>query len=99
MGSTTATDCETGYMVLSRADYNRALIRRRKYSDLLSDFVKTGTMVFVGYSFEDCLVLDIMDELIEIYVRERLPWSYSLFKQLRLDEKTMYQSSGPPPKG
>ncbi|MCH7613698.1 MAG: glycosyltransferase, partial [Candidatus Marinimicrobia bacterium] len=53
-------------MVLSRADYNRALIRRRKYLELLSDFVKTGTIVFIGYSFGDHLVLDIIDDIIEI---------------------------------
>ncbi|MCK4384732.1 MAG: SIR2 family protein, partial [candidate division Zixibacteria bacterium] len=62
MGSITSTEGETGQMVLSRADYNRSLTRRREYLKLLSDFVKTGTMVFIGYSFSDRLVLDIIDD-------------------------------------
>jgi hypothetical protein len=49
MGSIAAADSESGQMVLSRGDYNRALIRRRQYLELLSDFVKNGLIVFVGY--------------------------------------------------
>lgn len=93
MGSVTAIEAETGNMVLSRADYNRALVRRRKYLELLSDFVKTGTIVFIGYSFGDRLVLDIVDEIVEIHGKEKLPWSYALFDQLELDGKTRYMFS------
>jgi tetratricopeptide (TPR) repeat protein len=94
MGSITAAEGESGHMVLSRADYNRALIRRRKYLELLSDFVKTGTIVFIGYSFGDRLVLDIIDDLIEIYGIDRLPWSYALFEQLQqIDEKMQHMFS------
>jgi len=94
MGSITATEGESGHMVLSRADYNHALIRRRKYLELLSDFVKTGTIVFIGYSFGDRLVLDIIDDLIEIYGIDRLPWSYALFGQLQqIDKKTRHMFS------
>jgi hypothetical protein len=93
MGSVTATKDKTGYMVLSRADYNRALIRRRKYLELLSDFVKTGTIVFIGYSFGDHLVLDIIDDMIEMYGKDRLRWSYALFEKLEQDEKTKYMFS------
>jgi DNA replication protein DnaC len=93
MGSIAATETETGHMVLSRAYYYRAIIRRRKYLELLSDFVKTGTIVFIGYSFEDRLVLDIIDDIIEIYGKDRLPWSYALFERVELDEKTQYMFS------
>ncbi|MDP2682320.1 MAG: SIR2 family protein [Deltaproteobacteria bacterium] len=94
MGSITATEGESGRMVLSRADYNHALIRRRKYLELLSDFVKSGTTIFMGYSFGDRLVLDIIDDLIEIYGKDRLPWSYALFDQLQpMDEKTQHMFS------
>jgi tetratricopeptide (TPR) repeat protein len=93
MGSVTAIEGESGNMVLSRADYNQALVRRRKYLELLSDFVKTGTLVFIGYSFGDRLVLDIIDEIVELYGKERLPWSYALFDRLELDEKTRYMFS------
>ena len=93
MGSITATEGESGNMVLSRADYNSSLVRRRKYLELLSDFVKTGTMVFIGYSFGDRIVLDIIDDLIGIYGLHRLPWSYALFDKLKIDQKTQYMLS------
>ena len=91
MGSIVAVEGESGHMVLSRADYNRALTRRREYLKLLSDFIKTGTTIFIGYSFGDRLALDIIDDLIEIYGKDRLPWSYALFDRLHeMDEKTRY---------
>ena len=93
MGSVTAIEAETGNMVLSRSDYNRALVRRGKYLEHLSDFVKTGTIVFIGYSFGDRLVLDIIDEIVGICGKEKLPWSYALFDRLELDEKTRYMFS------
>ena len=94
MGSIVAVDGESGHMVLSRADYNRALTRRREYLKLLSDFIKTGTTIFIGYSFGDRLALDIIDDLIEIYGKDRLPWSYALFDRLHeMDEKKRYMFS------
>lgn len=93
MGSITSTEGESGQMVLSRSDYNRALIRRRKYLELLSDYIKTGTIVFIGYSFGDRIVLDIIDDLIDIYGKDRVPWSYALFDQLQVEEKTQYMLS------
>ena len=94
MGCMKAQPDESGQMVLSRADYNRALKRRGKYLELLLDFIKAGTMVFIGYSFGDRLVLDIIDEVKQRYGDERLPWSYALFDRLELNEKTthMFQS-------
>ena len=75
-------------MVLSRGDYNKALIRRRKYFNYLADFVKNGTIIFVGYSFKDRLVLDVMEELIDINGEDRIPWSYAFFDSVEHDEKT-----------
>jgi len=92
MGSITATVGQLGNMVLSRADYNHALIRRKKYLELLSDFIKTGTIVFIGYSFDDHIVLDIIDELVLIYGKDRVPWSYAIFPTLPpQDTKTQYK--------
>ena len=87
MGSVTMSDGESGQMVLSRGDYNKALVRRRKYFDYLADFVKNGTMIFIGYSFRDRLVLDIMEELIDIHGEGRVPWSYALFDKVEHDDK------------
>lgn len=93
MGSTNAIEGESGQMVLSRRDYNRALIRRKKYLELLSDFIKNGTVIFIGYGFGDRIVLDIMDEVIEIYTKERIPWSYALFDKLQMDDKLHHMFS------
>ena len=91
MGSITATEGETGQIILSRSDYNRALRRRREYLELLSDFVKDGIIVFIGYSFYDHLALDVIDDLIDIYGIERVPWSFALFDKINMDEKSRYK--------
>ncbi|MBN2314479.1 MAG: SIR2 family protein [Sedimentisphaerales bacterium] len=90
MGCMQAQASESGQMVLSRADYNRALKRRGKYLELLLDFTKAGTIVFVGYSFGDRLALDVIDEVRDRYGIERLPWSYALFDKLETSEKSTY---------
>ena len=87
MGSMDVSDGESGQMVLSRGDFNRALIRRRKYFEYLADFVKNGTIIFIGYSFRDRIVLDVMEELIEINGQDRIPWSYAFFESVERDEK------------
>lgn len=98
MGCMTAPEGDTGYMVLSRADYNRSIVRRGKYFQQLSDIIKTGSIVFIGYSFQDRLVLDIMDDVITNLVKiyggiDKLPWSYALFEKLELNEKLKYMFS------
>jgi hypothetical protein len=93
MGSMTATEGETGNLVLGRQDYNRALVRRRKYFEHLADFVRSGSMVFIGYGFKDRLVFDLVDDILNMYGKDRLPWSYALFDRLDLDEKTQYKFS------
>lgn len=90
MGCVQAQASESGQMVLSRADYNGALRRRGRYLELLIDFVKAGTIVFVGYSFGDRLALDVIDEVRDRYGIERLPWSYALFDKIETNEKTRY---------
>jgi len=90
MGCVQAQASESGQMVLSRADYNRALKRRGKYLELLLDFIKAGTIVFVGYGFGDRLALDVIDEVRDRYGIERLPWSYALFEKLETNEKSTY---------
>ena len=88
MGSMDVSDGESGQMVLSRGDHNKALVRRRKFFESLADFVKNGTILFIGYSFRDRLVLDVMEELIEINGQDRIPWSYAFFEEIVRDEKT-----------
>lgn len=92
MGSVSAIQGETR-MVLTRADYNRALVRRREHFKLLSDVLKNGIMLFIGYSFDDRLVLDVIDELINIHGKEKLPWSYALFDKIEMNDKVRYKFS------
>ena len=82
-------------MVLSRADSNLALRHRQDYFRFLNDFVRSGTLVFVGYGFGDRIVFDIMDDLVGLHGADRLPWSYALFRDFELakDEKLLHKCS------
>jgi len=93
MGCMEALEKNSSCMVLTRSDYNKSIITRQEYFNLLSDFVKNGTMLFIGYSFKDRIVLEIMDELKQIYGEDRLPWSYAIFKDIQLDKKEVYKFS------
>lgn len=87
MGCMRASEEETGSMILSRTDFNRALSKRKKYFDILFDVVKNGTILFVGYSFADRIMLEIIDLIIDKYGMDRLPHSYALFDKVPTDEK------------
>ena len=50
--------------------------------------MKNGTILFVGYSFRDRLVFDVMEELIDVNGVDRIPWSYAFFEHVERDEKT-----------
>jgi tetratricopeptide (TPR) repeat protein len=82
MGSIAPTPDGDWSLVLSRHDHNIALRRRTKYLEYLADFVKDGTIVFMGYSGNDLIAFDIIDEVEEKLGHSRLPFSYALFKQL-----------------
>ncbi len=87
MGCIRASEEETGAMILSRTDFNRALSKRKKYFDILFDVVKNGTVLFIGYSFVDRIMLEIIDLIIDQYGMDRLPHSYALFDKVPTDEK------------
>ncbi|MFH1249496.1 MAG: SIR2 family protein [bacterium] len=94
MGSIKSVEGESGNMVLSRSDYHKALIRRRKYFKILFDFLKSGPIVFIGYSFCDRIVFDVLYDIKEIWGEDRLPWSYALFDKLpATSEKQNFQFS------
>jgi len=65
-GSIDAPYSEEGYPILSRTDYNTSFISRNSYYKILGDCIRQGPIVFLGYSFEDGLVFDIMAELQEV---------------------------------
>lgn len=92
MGSIRARGGESGQMVLSGSDFRSALIRRRTHLNTLYDIIKDGYIMFIGYSFKDHIVFEIIDDLIKEKTIENLRWNYALFPQIpKMDEKTMHK--------
>jgi tetratricopeptide (TPR) repeat protein len=79
MGSITGRDNDST-MALSRSDYNRKLRQRGALFRLLFDFVKDGTIVYIGYSFRDRLARDIIDEVVDEVGAASLPWAWALLQ-------------------
>jgi SIR2-like domain len=82
MGSITYAPDGSLNLVLSRSDYLKALRKRSRYLEYLEDIVKDGTIVFVGYSGKDGTAFEIIDEVLEKVGPHRLPYSYSLFREM-----------------
>jgi tetratricopeptide (TPR) repeat protein len=87
MGCVTARPNETGQMVLTESDMRFAYRRRWTYLESLSDFVKNGCIVFAGYSFDDRLAFDVMEDLLKALGPERMPYSYALLRNLQTNDK------------
>jgi len=81
-----------GCPILTRSDYNSAIKRRQKYLSYLFDFLKDGTVVFIGYSGRDRLVFELVDELGNKYGLDRLPYNYILTPR-KLSEKEQFAFS------
>lgn len=68
---------QSNSMVLTRHDYTQSILRRSEYIRALKDIVKQGTLLFIGYSFNDRVVFDTIDELLKDNLSsDLLPWSY-----------------------
>jgi DNA replication protein DnaC len=65
-------------MVLTRGQYNRLTPERHRALGLLYDALKSGVLTFAGYGFGDRLVFDAIDQLIQKYGLDNIPWSYCL---------------------
>lgn len=65
MGTVLARGNDPGRMVLCNDDYVRNVKMRSKVASLMYDIILDGTLVFVGYSGDDQLVLEIMGEVME----------------------------------
>lgn len=82
---------EDGEMVLSKTDFHQAIQKRNHYLKLLSDIIKNGTVLYLGYSFKDKIVTDIIKDLKRIHGVDKLPWCYWLSKDdIPTDEKSRY---------
>jgi hypothetical protein len=81
----------TSAMVLTRSDYHNSILRRNQYLKLLADYVKSGTVIYIGYSFKDQIVKDIISGLIKIHGITKVPWSYMLLKDpIPTDTKSQF---------
>ncbi len=85
MGSVTGKT-EDFWMALSRSDYNRKIRQRGGLFKVLYDFVKDGTIIYIGYGFGDRLARDIIDEVMDEVGLECLPWGWALLPSW--DERT-----------
>jgi hypothetical protein len=71
-------------LIITRSDYNAILRNRPRLFRTLYDIMKDGTILYIGYSFQDNLLLDIIAELQQT-LGERLPYSYALMPELKDD--------------
>jgi len=85
MGSVKGTGRKTK-MALSRSDYHRKLQQRDGLFRQLKDFAKDGTIIYIGYSFGDLIVKDILSEIEEEIPIDEMPWGWALLPSW--DEKT-----------
>jgi len=54
---------EKGSMVLTNSDRRRAYIIQSKYFNMFKALAKSGTFIYLGYSFVDDLVFEILEDL------------------------------------
>jgi hypothetical protein len=52
-----------GCMVLTNKDRRRAYYRQANFFKLFQDLARSGVIIYLGYSFEDELVFDILDDM------------------------------------
>ena len=69
---------DEGYPILSRTDYITSFLSRNSYYKILSDCIRKGPLVFLGYSFEDNLVFDLIDELQQVEGKDIIRTSYAI---------------------
>ena len=62
--------------VLTHRQYLSAFKEKYRIYDLLLDIVKDGTVVFIGYSFEDELAIEVYNTAISHVQRDAFPHSY-----------------------
>lgn len=82
MGTIRARSHDPGRMVLSKVDVMSSLRMKEKCIDVLSDIIRDGTVVFVGYSGRDQVVFEVMERMAQKYGVDSLMRSYMLLHDL-----------------
>lgn len=70
-------------LAITRSDYTNVLRSHPLIFKTLNDLMRDGTILYVGYSFQDYLLLDVIQGL-QSSMGDRLPYSYGLFPDLDL---------------
>ncbi len=78
---------EEGYPILTRTEFTTSFERRRMYYYTLTDCIREGSIIFIGYSFRDNLVFEIFEEILETTGINALRESYAIIPG-SLDDKT-----------
>ncbi|MFH2110857.1 MAG: SIR2 family protein, partial [Candidatus Bathyarchaeota archaeon] len=63
---------EEGHMILTRSDRRHSISRIYYFYKLFKDLAISGNMIYLGYSFNDNLVLDLLADL--QYSLKKIPW-------------------------
>lgn len=89
MGSLDKNYNDEGSMVLTQGEYSKARERRSRIFDLLQSHAANLSFLFVGYSFEDDIFIEMLNRLIEDLGKPDNTY-YALFKD-EPNEKKAYR--------
>ena len=85
MGCVSGRD-KVSQMALTRSDYNKKMRQRGGLLKILYDYTKDGTIIYIGYSFNDRISRDIIDEVVDEVGIDRLPWGWAVMP--KYDQET-----------
>jgi len=72
MGDYNSTHPHKGWMVLSQSDKTKSVNRRNYFFNIFSSLASTGLIIYVGYSFDDRLILQMLSDM--KYELHHFPW-------------------------
>jgi hypothetical protein len=79
---------DEGNPVLTQTDLKKSYEFRRVYYNYLNDFIRYGPVLFIGYSFKDRLIFDLMSEIQDTIGVDAIRPSYAILPN-EPNEKTM----------
>ena len=69
-------------LVVSKSDFRRTTESRQKTLRRLADLQRTRTWLFVGYSFRDDIIIELLDDLAKSIGESQVRWSYALLPNI-----------------
>lgn len=73
--------------VLTRNDYSKRSTSRKKMLGILSNYIHDGSILYIGYSFKDRIILELVDELRDS-CKCRIGKSFALIPGIEGESKT-----------